>query len=409
MNRNWNVKTKERLVKSKWNSKFATMILIGASIVMGPKLAMALTPACTPINNTATLTWKVGTTVQTPKTASSTEILVANKILHTVTTVETDYVDVTPGATDQRLNYRITNTGNANQTYKLTFTTQSGGATVWGGNDTTDINGATAPTLSTAVTAVVEPGNYVDAYLTATAAAGLTNGQIAGYGLIATAAKVDGTTTETEGVSSITSTYGECTTAEIVFADLKGSDDAAVEDGQHSANHAYRVVTTSLTFNKTATVFWDPINEATDPKPIPGALLHFEISITNGGATSAILTALEDDIVTTMVMQTNYLIDVVTDPAVPAKPAAAADLSGFKALLENSDRAVSTGSALENGVAKYYTTASDADGIELVAGSPPKVTVDLAAILPAEVATSHLAGELKTTDTITISFVVEIQ
>src|ERR1044071_4763832 len=74
-------------------------------------------PAGTTIDNTASVSYSVGTVTSTA-TSNTTTVTVA-EILDVVVTVQTPSVPVAPGATQQVIRYRVTNTGNGPETFHL--------------------------------------------------------------------------------------------------------------------------------------------------------------------------------------------------------------------------------------------------------------------------------------------------
>jgi uncharacterized repeat protein (TIGR01451 family) len=59
---------------------------------------------------------------------------------------------------------------------------------------------------------------------------------------------------------------------------------------------AFRVAFANLTVTKTAVVTSDPVNGASNPKAIPGATVHYTITVTNIGTTAATSVDLSDAI-----------------------------------------------------------------------------------------------------------------
>lgn len=80
-----------------------------------------------------------------------------------------------------------------------------------------------------------------------------------------------------------------------VYNDGAGYNDAA-GDLVYTAYAAFQVVVPSLTATKTALVTSDPVNGAVNPKAIPGATVHYTISITNTGTAAATAVNITDDI-----------------------------------------------------------------------------------------------------------------
>jgi uncharacterized repeat protein (TIGR01451 family) len=89
-----------------------------------PALAVGVA-AGTSIDNTAEVTYTVGS-VSATATSNTTSVTVA-EILDVVVTLQTPSVPVTAGATQQEMLYRVTNTGNGAETFRLQMTSTLGG------------------------------------------------------------------------------------------------------------------------------------------------------------------------------------------------------------------------------------------------------------------------------------------
>jgi hypothetical protein len=123
------------------------------------------------------------------------------------------------------------------------------------------------------------------------------------------------------------------------------------------------------------------------------------------GSASATLTTIGDTLIASLAIDP----DLKTNFAVPATPAAeSAAGSGFKAIVTGSTRVGAAGSPLANNVAKYYTTTSSADGVD-IAGQV--ITATLATLLPVDAGggSPYTVGELKAGETLTLTFNVIIQ
>lgn len=271
-------------------TRLTALLLTGALAAMTPLSALAVgTPACTPIANTATVNYKVGNVDQTPASndPALNEFIVGNKINFVLISNDGGVnVDVTPGQTGAALSFKVTNTGNANQTFKMTFAEDSGNA-----GDNADMLTPGVDSLNTVsiVTAVLAPGENQDVTIVADTPATPSNNDLSAYAMTATAYKVDGTTVEAENSSSITSSAGTCTT-DIVFND-PDSDADGDADGYETAVGAFIVTADSdfLTVAKSSTVYSDPINGAGVgvAKLIPGAVVTYTITLTNTSLTTA--------------------------------------------------------------------------------------------------------------------------
>jgi uncharacterized repeat protein (TIGR01451 family) len=284
-----------------------TTIIVGLLLCLGlalaaPHAAMAAgTAACTPIGNTATVNYQVGGFAQSA-VSSSVTFTVGNRVNHTVTAFDaTPGVPVVSNQTGAVLTFTITNNGNANQTYALSYAELSGvTSSVFSGNNTvTDTFDPASAATSVAVTGVVTAGTSTTVTIIATMGAGLTDNTYAALSLTATARKVDGTSVEANAVNSaITSTWGTCN-ADVVLGDPAGTDDA-VNDGKASARDAYHVVLTNLTVAKTMVVYSDPINGTTNPKAIPSAIAEYVVVIRNTGGSLAQTVTITDTLTGTL-------------------------------------------------------------------------------------------------------------
>lgn len=106
--------------------------LLGAAGALVLAFGLGSTPALavgvaagTSIDNTAEVTYSIGATNATA--TSNTVSLTVAEILDVVVTLQTPSVGVTAGATQQELVYRVTNTGNGPETFRLVMTSVLGG------------------------------------------------------------------------------------------------------------------------------------------------------------------------------------------------------------------------------------------------------------------------------------------
>ena len=104
---------------------FSARLLVGLGVVSlfglwAPEARAVGVPAGTSIDNTAQVTYTVGT-VSATATSNTTTVTVA-EILDVVVTLQTPSVPVIAGATQQELLYRVTNTGNGPETFRLQMT-----------------------------------------------------------------------------------------------------------------------------------------------------------------------------------------------------------------------------------------------------------------------------------------------
>lgn len=259
-------------------------LLIGVLAATGvavslPTFAAGVAPG-TVITNTATVDFTVG---GTPFTQSSTPSLVTvdELIDVTVTWQNGSDVQVAAGSSDQGLLFRVTNTGNGNETYTLSVTPNLSGDNFDATNariyfdtdssgdfsvgDTLYVPGTNDPTLAS--------GAHVDVLIVSDIPGALANGNTARARLTATSK----TGTGTPGTA------------------LVGAGDGGVDavlgssGGKANAVGIYIIQDVGFTVIKRATV--------TDPRggnqPITGATIQYTIKITPTGsatATNAVVT-----------------------------------------------------------------------------------------------------------------------
>lgn len=417
---------KEDEMKTTFSSRLLTMLLIGALVVMMPQLALATgTPVCTSVTNTATVNYN-GTSVTSSSDATNT-FEVANKVVPIVVTTDVAKVSIAAGATTGLLTFTVTNDGNSVQDYDLTGVSMA--------TTTPDpFLGAQADNFDPAgFNVFVEDGTtpgyqlaedtetFIDelaadgvatVYVVVTGAPAIALIQVAGdvavYSLNANTHDGGVATVLGAETTNLTSTtVGPCTVPNVLADTAAGTgpDDGDL-DGADSARSAFVVGATVISITKTVTTIWDPINYNVAPKAIPLALVQYVITIANDvtATASATLTTITDGLVASLAMDP----DLLTDFTVPATPAAEdAPGNGFKAIVTGSTR-VGSGAGMVENTNRYYTTANDADGIELLA---PNITATLATVLDADTGggTPYAAGELKPGETLTITFNAVVQ
>jgi len=241
-------------------------------------------PAGTNIDNTAVVTYSVGTVTATT-TSNPTTVTVA-EILDVVVTLQTPNVPVVPGATQQEMLYRVTNAGNGPEAFLLTMTSAIGG-------DDFDPTAA-APSIyfDTDASGDLSPGDvpYVagsnDPLLNADAFVGVlvVNDIPTSVG--------DGD----RGRSSLTAAARTGTgTAGFEYAGAGVGGTVAVvgtTEGDGVATGEYLVSGISLDAAKSATV----ADQFGGTRPIPGARINYSIVVTATGSGSAISTLFSDAI-----------------------------------------------------------------------------------------------------------------
>lgn len=275
------------------------IVLATAALALGlaPLALAGGTPSGTPINNTATLTYTVGTATQTPVPSNTASFVVDTKIDLTVTTVDGAIVEVVPNTFAQVLTYSVRNDGNAPQDYSLQALDSATGA--FGETETFDaanVNVFVDTDNDNAYTAGVDTDLYIDelgidasitVFIVADIPQAQVNDDVASYDLVAQTAV--GGTGGAPGADILTDDVADAddsTLEQTVFADGAGSADGP-RDGRFSSKDGYKVVTADLTVLKTANVVSDPFNGGANPKAIPGATMGYQLLVTNNGTVAA--------------------------------------------------------------------------------------------------------------------------
>lgn len=279
------------------------------------------TTAGNTITNTATINYQVGGISQNAETASDT-LTVDRKINLTVAEVGSATTVVTPGSVSQVTTFTVTNNSNAPLDFALEALQQTGGTAAHGGTDTftannvriyvdTNNSGSYESASDTLVTFLDEVA--ADAtrrvFVVSDIPLGLTNGSVAGVALRATGREAG--TAATQGAALTQTTGGNTAGMDTVFADTTAGTDDAARDAAHSARDDYTVATAALTVAKTSRIVSDPVNNTTNPKMIPGAVIEYCIAVTNGsGATTASSIAVNDPLPSTVTFEPTFGVKV---------------------------------------------------------------------------------------------------
>lgn len=264
------------------------------------------TASGTDITNTVTVSYQVGSVAQTAQTASDT-FKVDRKVNLTVAEIGTATTSVAPGQANAVTSFTVTNTSNATLDFALAAAQQSGGAGAHSNTDNFDATnvriyldavGAGAGVFGPEDTLVT----YIDelaadasrtVFVVSDIPLARVNADVAAVTLTATAR--EGGAAASQG-AAITQTSGANSnnTVDTVFADAAGSSDGT-RDGAHSAKDDYTVAAALLSVVKSSRVISDPVNNTTNPKMIPGAVVEYCIAVSNGaGAATATNVAISD-------------------------------------------------------------------------------------------------------------------
>jgi hypothetical protein len=271
----------------------------------------------TDVQNQVTVDFQVGGVNQTQQTATDT-FDVDRKLAFTVAEkAAIGTTTVSPAQNDAIVAYTVTNASNDILDFALTATNLSGGAAPRGTDNIdasnleicvdADDNGSCSGTGAETwgATGVIDNlGADVirTVFVRGDFASNVTNGQIAGVSLNATAHVGGGaglgtlySTSATAGTPEFVATDSTANTAgvETIFADTG-------RNGVESALDDYTVGAAVLSVVKSSTVLWDPVTGSSNgttifAKAIPGAIVQYCIAVTNGaGAAVAQSVAISD-------------------------------------------------------------------------------------------------------------------
>ena len=305
-------------------------------ITMGLALGASLnafaagTTAGTTVDLSASVSFSTGGVSQTPSSCANgsgcdtARFVVDRKVIFTLTKVDSAYVTshVVPGQTNDGsanvayLTYDLYNTSNATEDFILTPTNQNGGTDAFAG---TDSGTSHDPTLAAYVASVTGTGTtfngsttdsatrvsnlaadtHVHIYVVATIPSTALDAELIGVNLEAKAAVAGG------GSAEVATSTDSRLTQDVVLAETTGTGlGDSNYDGKIQALDAFKVVASSVTITKSSYVVWDPIDctgsapiASTNtedssctighPKRIPGAVVHYEVTVTNSGSLDA--------------------------------------------------------------------------------------------------------------------------
>jgi hypothetical protein len=364
-------------------------ILLSALLAASAGVNAAGTAAGTAVDNTATLSYSVGTVEQTDINAFAS-FLVDNKVDVLVTGGETVTTGVVPGATAVATTFTVTNQGNATQDFALNVTAVAGNFTPESCAVTKvdDVSATHIDALAADASATVT--------VTCNIPSGVTNGNTGLVALVATARTNDGAPTLG---GTLTETGTATSGIDIVFADGAGSDDVA-RDAAHSARNTYTVTTAVLSVAKTVATICDPFNGTTNPKNIPGAYVQYAITVSNAsGSPDATLTQVEDTLVSELAFDGTLISGGAGTAAECASGGPSLSASGFGVV---SGTGTTTSSHTAPGVAADAVTAGAS--VDLTG----KVTIDYSTLAKIS-GTVLTSGTLPANSYITVYFNAIIQ
>ncbi|MCK5003073.1 MAG: hypothetical protein KAS57_08605 [Gammaproteobacteria bacterium] len=196
-------------------------------------------------------------------------------------------------------------------------------------------------------------------------------------------------------VTTMQTVFNDPAGAAAVDEDSTGAAQDAVTNGQHSDTGSYTVGVAQLTVTKTASLIWDPVNDAVSPKSITGAYTQYTITVANDAAAtvSGFLTSLSDVLPASLALDNDFVTN--------AGPGNATYGNGqsFEVTYINGTRTLP---ALGT-----CTAGGNGDGCDSGLAAGDTITIDYATLMPAEGA--YVAGELKPNESVVIKFNAIIQ
>lgn len=415
------------------NTLVSSAVLLALGGLTGvANAASTLTPAGTTVSNIASLDYTVGGTAQptlkscvttacTSTTGTNTDFVVDLKVNVNVVTADTDYVSAVPATAANQpaaAKFTVTNTGNGTQDFALTTGITTSGTTtnVWGTTSATDTINPTSCTtyLDTDNDGVYDQGTDTAATFIDELAAGSSATVFVACtfpntvvfddtAVIALHAKAEaGGTAGTEGATLGATVVIGGKTVNVVNADnVAGVDGDTTAQGDFAAYDALRIDTSRLKVVKSVATLCDPINAQTSPKSIPGALVRYTITVTNDttGVTptsrvkTATLTNLTDALDAALNFDEAFVggiagTGITTTTCVGTDTNTAANFTAASLTTSGTGRAAELNTTISVGVT----------------ANPDTVTIPLSTALTADAPSSHLAGELKAGETVTVKF-----
>lgn len=305
--------------KSSLKRLLATGLVVFFGVAYSTSVLAVGTDAGTPIDNAATVAYKVGGVVQTPEVSPDTRFYVDQVVDFVVAEADGGNTEVGAGEQDAVARFTVTNTGNATQDFALSVIDLVGG-TVFS-PDTIDTTGLTIVVdandndvydagvdlvqsfvdgLSADDTAAPALDNEISVFILGDIPTGASDGSAANIELTATAHKA-GAADALGAVEAESGVDDDPDTVQIIFS-------AAVDSGltaTFAAEDGYLVASADLTVAKASVVLSDPLLQvAPAALAIPGAIVEYTITATNNGDLPATEIVISDDIQSDLALET---------------------------------------------------------------------------------------------------------
>jgi uncharacterized repeat protein (TIGR01451 family) len=292
------------------------MVVAGAFALLGAwanKAHAVGVPAGTSIDNTAQVTYQVGA-VNATATSNTSSVMVA-EILDVVVTLQTPSVPVLAGATQRAMLFRVSNTGNGAETFRLQMTSVLGGdefdptaaaPSIYFDSDASgDLSPGDVPYTAGSNDPVLNADAFVNVLVINDIPGGVTDGNRGFSRLTATSR----TGTGTPGTS---------------FAGQGSSGTDAVigtTGGDSEATGQYLVAGIAVNAVKSASV----ADQFGGTRPVPGARINYTIVVSASGTGTAAASVFNDDIPAS----TTYVPGTLRLNSVALSDAADADAGDF--------------------------------------------------------------------------------
>ncbi len=256
----------------------------------------------TPVLNTVTVDFQVGSTPQTQQSASDTFVVDRKILFNIAEKASTGTTDVFPGQTERVTTFLLTNAANDTLDFTVTPANIVGGTAAHGGTDAFDLtsllicldansDGAcdAAATASLAINDLPADGTAT-ILIVGTIPANATNGQVGNVSATATALNSDGSPITGADAASADGTVNDASTVQTIFADVAKTGNGGVSiarDGIDVATDDYTVAAAVLSVFKSSRIISDGVSTA-NFKAVPGAVVEYCISVANAtGAATA--------------------------------------------------------------------------------------------------------------------------
>ena len=296
-----------------------------------PAIAAGTTQGTSVLNN-VTVDFQVGGVAQTQASASDTFVVDRKILFNIAEKATTGTTTVIPGQTARVTTFLLTNAANDTLDFTVTPANIVGGTAAHGGTDAFDVTSLlicldgpvidgvcdTAASASLTINDLVADGTATILILGNIPAAA-TNGQVANVSATATALNSNGTAITGAGAAAADATVNGAGTVETIFADVAKSGNggtSVARDGIDVATDDYTVSAAALSVFKSSRIISDGVSTS-NFKSLPGAVVEYCISVTNGaGAATATGIAIKDVVPSDLTFSTGtILVDAtVTSP-----------------------------------------------------------------------------------------------